>query len=99
VNTMPENALKALADHGDIPALMRADGGNCEEVLRQFDLEGINIHTLARKLQIDAAESFVNSWHELMRVLASRSATLGKAYYVFPREVRAGPKSTRERIS
>jgi transaldolase len=81
VNTMPENALKALADHGDIPALMRADGGNCEEVLKRFAVEGIDIHALARKLQSDAAQSFVKSWNELMRVIASRSATLGKTHY------------------
>jgi transaldolase len=81
VNTMPENALRALADHGDIPALMRADGGNSEEVLKRFAVEGIDIHALARKLQSDAAQSFVKSWNELMRVIASRSATLGKTHY------------------
>jgi transaldolase len=36
VNTIPEGTLKALADHGDVPTLMRADGGNCEEVLKRF---------------------------------------------------------------
>src|SRR5271170_3602356 len=81
VNTMPENALKALADHGDIPTLMRADGGNCEEILKQFAALEIDISALARKLQHDAAESFVKSWNELMRVIASRSTTLGKAHY------------------
>ncbi len=80
VNTMPENSLKALAEHGDIPTLMRADGGDCEELLKQFAAEGIDIHTLARKLQNDAAESFVKSWNELMRVIISKSATLEKAY-------------------
>jgi len=44
VNTMPEGTLKTLADHGDIPTLMRADGGNCEEVLTQF--AGAWIHTI-----------------------------------------------------
>ena len=80
VNTMPENTLKALADHGDIPTLMRADGGNCEEVLKQFAAAGIDIHALARKLQKDAAESFVKSWNELMRVISEGSATLEKAH-------------------
>ncbi len=78
VNTMPENALKALADHGDVPTLMRADGGNCEEVLKQFAAAGIDVHALARKLQKDAAESFVKSWKELMKVIASKGATLEK---------------------
>ena len=78
VNTIPEGTLKALADHGDIPTLMRADGGNCEEVLTQFAGAGIDIHALAGKLQTDAAESFVKSWNELMRVITSKSADLNK---------------------
>ena len=93
VNTMPENALKALADHGDIPALMRADGGNCEEVLKRFALEGVDIHALARKLQNDAAQSFVNSWNELMRVITTRSASLGKTHYT-RRDTNAQSKPT-----
>ena len=47
VNTMPEGTLKALADHGDIPTLMRADGGDCEEMLTKFAGAGIDIHALA----------------------------------------------------
>jgi transaldolase len=78
VNTMPEGTLKALADHGDIPTLMRADGGNCEEVLTKFAAAGIDIHALARQLQTDAASSFVKSWNELMRVITSKGAALNK---------------------
>src|SRR5437763_2532262 len=33
VNTMPEATLKALAEHGEIGAILPADGGDCEEVL------------------------------------------------------------------
>jgi transaldolase len=48
-------------------------------VLTQFAAAGIDIHALARKLQTDAAESFVKSWNELMKVITSRSKTLAKA--------------------
>ena len=75
---MPEGMLKALADHGDIPTLMCADGGNCEEVLTQFAAAGIDIHALARQPQKDAADSFVKSWNELMRVITSKGAALAK---------------------
>src|SRR6202795_4599280 len=51
VNTMPEGTLKALADHGEIWASLRADGGNCEKVLAQFAEAGINIDALAAQLQ------------------------------------------------
>ena len=36
VNTMPEDTLKAFADHGELDAMLPADGGDCEEVLAQF---------------------------------------------------------------
>src|SRR6202043_4243408 len=33
INTMPEQTLKALADHGELGDILPADGGDCEEVL------------------------------------------------------------------
>jgi len=79
VNTMPEGTLKALADHGELGATLRADGGNCEEVLTQFAKAGIDIDTLAAQLQDDGAKSFVQSWNDLMGVIALKSAALKKA--------------------
>jgi transaldolase len=79
VNTMPEGTLKALADHGDLSEIMSADGGDCEAVLDQFAAAGIDIDELAAKLQNEGAKSFVNSWNDLMEVIASKSATLAKA--------------------
>jgi transaldolase len=79
VNTMPEGTLKALADHGDISEIMSADGGDCEAVLGQFAKAGIDVDALAVQLQEEGAKSFVNSWNELMGVIASKSATLKKA--------------------
>jgi transaldolase len=79
VNTMPEGTLKALADHGDLSEIMSADGGDCEAVLEQFAAAGIDIDQLAAKLQDDGAKSFVNSWNDLMNVIASKSDALKEA--------------------
>jgi transaldolase len=79
VNTMPEGTLKALADHGELSAIMSADGGDCEVVLEQFAKAGIDVDALAAKLQEDGANSFVASWNELMGVIVSKSAILAKA--------------------
>jgi len=79
VNTMPEATLKAFADHGELAAPMRPDGGDCEAVLAQFGMAGIDIDALAARLQEEGAASFVNSWNELMKVIASKSAALEKA--------------------
>src|SRR5215472_6751377 len=78
INTMPEGTLKALADHGDLSEIMSADGGDCEAVLDQFAAAGIDINDLAVKLQDDGAKSFVNSWNDLMGVIASKSAKLAE---------------------
>jgi transaldolase len=79
VNTMPEGTLKALADHRNLSEIMSAGGADCEAVLDKFAAAGIDINDLAAKLQDDGAKSFVNSWNELMGVIASKSATLGNA--------------------
>ena len=75
---MPEGTLKALADHGELGAILPADGGDCEEVLAQFAKAGIDVDALAAQLQDEGAKSFVKSWNELMEVIASKSAALGE---------------------
>ena len=79
VNTMPEGTLKAFADHGAVGAAMPADGGDCETVIAEFTKAGIDVDALASQLQRDGAASFVNSWNELMGVIATKSAALKHA--------------------
>ncbi len=78
VNTMPEGTLKALADHGEVCAVMPVDGGDCEQVLAQFAKAGVDIDALAERLQAEGAKSFDDSWNELMAVIESKSAVLTK---------------------
>ena len=78
VNTMPEGTLKALADHGDIGGVLPVDGGDCEQVLAQFAKAGVDIDALGAKLQEEGANSFDDSWKELLGVIASKSAALKK---------------------
>ncbi|MCX6929937.1 MAG: transaldolase, partial [Verrucomicrobia bacterium] len=79
VNTMPEATLKALAEHGEIGPIMAADGSDCETVLDRFAQAGVNVDSLAARLQDEGAKSFVKSWKELLEVIASKSATLRRA--------------------
>ncbi len=52
VNTMPEETLKALADHGAINRILPAHGGDCEAVLARFAKAGIDVDALAAQLQV-----------------------------------------------
>jgi transaldolase len=79
VNTMPEATLQAFADHGELGARLLADGDDCEEVLVQFAEAGIETDALATRLQDEGAKAFVQSWNDLLAVIASKSAVLAKA--------------------
>src|SRR5260370_434242 len=79
VNTMPAGTFKALAEHGALARLLTADGGDSETVLARFAEAGIDVDALATQLQDEGAKSFVNSWRDLMDVIASKSASLEKA--------------------
>jgi transaldolase len=79
VNTMPEATLKALADHGELGAILPPDGGDGEAVLKEFAKAGIDVNALAAQLQDEGAKSFVKSWDDLMAVITSKSAALKQA--------------------
>jgi transaldolase len=79
INTMPEKTLLALADHGEIGAMLPHDGGDAEEVLARFEREGVDLDELAAELQRDGAAAFVRSWEELLACIEAKSKTLQKS--------------------
>ena len=78
VNTMPEQTLLAFAQHGEVGAMLKADGGNAEEVLARFAQAGVDYDALAAQLQSEGAESFDASWNDLMSCIASKSELLAR---------------------
>jgi len=76
VNTIPEKTLNAFADHGEVGDALPAEGGDCEDVLAEFEKAGVDIQALAAQLQKDGAESFVQSWNDLMDVITAKSESL-----------------------
>src|SRR5262245_23796448 len=68
VNTMPEGTLKALGGYAQLDVILPEDGGDCEQVLEQFDKAGLNTHALAVQLQEEGTTSLVHSWNELMSI-------------------------------
>jgi transaldolase len=76
---MPEGTLKAFGDHGGVGEILAPDGGDCETVLASFARAGIDIDTLAARLQDEGAASFVKSWNDLIACIESKSAAIRKA--------------------
>ena len=72
VNTMPEPTLHAFADHGEVGEPLPADGGDCEQVLAEFDDAGIDIDALATRLQEEGKDAFAKSWDEMLKTIESQ---------------------------
>jgi transaldolase len=75
---MPESTLRAFADHGRIGEPMRADGGDADATLAEFESAGVNIQALAGTLQSDGARKFADSWTDLLNRIGEQ-VTLVKA--------------------
>ena len=78
INTMPEETLLAFADHGEVNAILPADGGDAEETLAGFAKAGVDDAALATRLQREGAQAFAKSWNELMASIALKCDTPGK---------------------
>ena len=76
IDTIPEKTLLAFADHGTLGGLLPVDGGDAESVIAAFAKAGIDDDQLAPNLQREGAESFVESWKDLLNRIGSKSATL-----------------------
>jgi transaldolase len=76
VNTMPEETLLAFGDHGSLAGVLRADGGNCEQVLASISAAGVDLAALAAQLQTEGAESFNASWKNLLKSIETKSKAL-----------------------
>jgi transaldolase len=76
INTIPDKTLLAFANHGKLRGAMARDGGDCENVIAEFNAHGIDDAALAGQLQRDGAAKFVQSWHELLGRIAQKSTAL-----------------------
>jgi transaldolase len=77
VNTMPEPTLIAFGDHGRVGHPVPADGGDCDEVLAQFESAGIDVKALAARLQEEGKVTFVESWTDLLKSIETEREKVG----------------------
>jgi transaldolase len=78
VNTMPEKTLQAFAAHGEVGRELSPRDGSSADVLLSFTRSGIDLESLAARLQEEGAAAFVNAWHDLLGVIASKTAAISK---------------------
>ena len=74
---MPEETLRAFADHGVVDGVLPPIGGDCDAVLAAHAKAGVDVNALAQQLQSDGAKAFVASWQDLLGSIGSQEQGAG----------------------
>ena len=76
INTMPNETLEAFYDHGEVGDALPPDGGDADEMLKEFANAGVDTGELAAQLQSDGAKSFVSAWDDLLDRIKGQCAAV-----------------------
>jgi transaldolase len=76
VNTMPEQTLRAFADHGDVGRALDTDLSEAERVLDESAASGLDLDAITATLEREGVDSFSSSYHELLDCIDSKLPAL-----------------------
>ena len=79
VSTMPEQTLRAFADHGTVAGTLNLDPAAAERALAAATAAGIDLATLTAQLEREGVRSFCDSYHQLLGCIQRKSAANGVA--------------------
>jgi transaldolase len=66
VNTMPEQTLRAFADHGDASRVLGESTAAAEQILQDAERAGIDLAAVTARLEREGVQSFCASYQELL---------------------------------
>jgi transaldolase len=79
INTMPEQTLRAFADHGEVARTVDADPDGANRTLADARAAGIDLAAVTAELEREGVRSFCDSYHQLLDCIEKKSgvATAG----------------------
>lgn len=72
INTMPEQTLRAFADHGEVTRTLDADPVAAQEVLADTRRSGIDLGAVTAELEREGVQTFCDSYHQLLQCIAGK---------------------------
>ena len=72
INTMPENTLRAFADHGNLGERLGSDVSAANTVLADAAAEGVDLQTITRELEREGVNSFCDAYDQLLRCIETK---------------------------
>jgi transaldolase len=76
INTMPEQTLRAFADHGEVAGTLDVDAAEAEETLAAAAVAGIDLAAVTAELEREGARSFCDSYHQLLDCIEGKLGVL-----------------------
>jgi transaldolase len=76
INTMPEQTLRAFADHGEVAVTLHADLDAPEAVLRAAAAEGVDLQAITAELEREGVAAFYDSYRQLLGCIESKLGSL-----------------------
>ncbi len=70
-HTMPEKAMQAYADHGELGTPMEGRGAEGVQILDQIDAAGVDLTDVYQVLEDEGVSKFIISWGELVESVRS----------------------------
>ena len=69
VNTMPEQTLRAFADHGEVAKTVDANPEQARRTLDEARAAGIDLAAVTAELEREGVRSFCDSYHRLLECI------------------------------
>ena len=79
VNTMPDQTLRAFADHGRVEATLQADPEAAEQTLADAAKAGIDLVGVTAELEREGVQAFCDSYRQLLACIESQLAVVTSA--------------------
>ena len=76
INTMPEQTLRAFADHGEVVRTLDADPEEAERTLTEAGGAGVDLDAVTSKLEREGVQSFCDSYHQLLDCIEGKLGAL-----------------------
>jgi transaldolase len=77
VNTMPEQTLRAFADHGEVARTLDVDLDAAEQTLASASDAGIDLAAVTAELDREGVRSFCDSYRELLNCIEGKLGVVG----------------------
>jgi transaldolase len=79
INTMPEQTLRAFADHGHVTRTLDADPQSAERTLTDAHAAGIDLDAATAELEREGVQSFCDSYHQLLDCIEGKLGAMSPA--------------------